>query len=111
VRTCAACGVPLPLDSTSRRRFCSEVCRSAAWRRRRAAAHELEPAAAIAQVMPAPVTFADPDEQVAAALLEAWRIVGALSRLGREARPTLAWRCEKVAGALRAALVEHFGEL
>lgn len=116
LRFCAACGAALSSSATRRRVYCSERCRVAAYRRRRMAAQlqaELEaPAAAwIPQAPVEPMRFAHPDEQVATALLEAHRVAGALLRLGREARPVVAWRCEKIGAALRAALLEHFGEL
>lgn len=54
---------------------------------------------------------AHPDDQVARALLEARGLAAALLRLGREARPQLAWRCEGVGSALQAALIRYFKEI
>jgi hypothetical protein len=58
--------------------------------------------------LPAP---ADPDKQVAVAFLEARNLAGAFLRLGREARPQLAWRCEGVGAALAGALHRYFEEI
>jgi len=53
---------------------------------------------------------ADTDEQIAAAILEAQTLVAVFSRLGREARPTLRWRCACVSQAIHDALVHYFEE-
>jgi hypothetical protein len=37
-------------------------------------------------------------------------MAGVLLRLGRDARPEFAWRCEKVGKALAAALDENFAD-
>ena len=54
---------------------------------------------------------AHPDDQVAVAVLEARALAGALLRLGREARPQLAWRCEGLGTGLLQALHRYFKEL
>lgn len=98
----------------------------AAYRRRIAAARaelelaedaepiELDPAApawAIVAAEPSPARRSvHPDEQTARAVLEAWRVAAAFARLGREARPSLAWRCEKLSETIRKALAELFPE-
>ncbi len=81
--TCLQRKGPLPQGSTGRRRYCSDACRVAAMRAR----------------------------QVAVAFVEARGIATAFLRLGREARPELAWRCEGVGKALAEALHRYFGEL
>jgi hypothetical protein len=53
---------------------------------------------------------AHPDDQVARAIFEARGIGAAFFRLGREARPALAWRCEEVGKAVTAALHAYFEE-
>jgi len=59
-------------------------------------------------VLPPP---AHPNEQVAQAVLTARAVAGAFLRLGREARPQLAWRCESVGAAIDKALHRYFKEL
>jgi hypothetical protein len=95
------------------RLYCSGRCRQAACRRARAAtalarAEALEPLGDEHGVLPA---SAHPDEQVAQAVLEARGLAAALRRLGREARPQLAWRCEGVGSALDQALARYFQEV
>ena len=92
------------------RRFCSPACRQAAYRRR---GDEIvweplddagaEPAAITAQPLPT-----RPDDAVAGAVLEARTIAGTFTRLGRHARPQLAWRCAKAGEAIRTALDDYF---
>lgn len=53
---------------------------------------------------------ADTDEQIAAAILEAQALAAVFSRLGREARPTLRWRCTDVGQAIHDTLVHYFEE-
>jgi hypothetical protein len=53
---------------------------------------------------------ADPDEQLAAAILEAQALAAIFSRLGREARPTLRWRCALVGQDIHDTLVHYFEE-
>ena len=48
---------------------------------------------------------------MAVAFLEARNLAGAFLRLGREARPQLAWRCESVGTAISQALHRHFEEI
>ncbi len=47
----------------------------------------------------------------AVAILEARNLSGAFLRLGREARPQLAWRCESVGTAVAEALHRYFEEI
>jgi len=54
---------------------------------------------------------AHPDQQVAVAVLEARNLAGAFLRLGREARPQLAWRCEETGAAIAEALHRYFEEI
>jgi hypothetical protein len=105
--TCCQCGGPLPKGSRRDRRYCSSRCRKAA-ERDRASVAELIPVGVERGHLP---PAAHPDEQVAVAILEARSVAGALLRLGREARPQLAWRCEGVGEAISEALRRHFPEL
>ncbi len=92
------------------RRYCSGRCREQARRRRLAVLRaDLVPRGDRARGVEPP--HAHPDQQVAVAVLEASRIAGAMLRLATEARPQLAWRCEKVGLGLRSLLSDHFGEL
>ena len=104
------CGGPLPQGSTRRRRYCSDACRVAAMRERQAslAYGPFRPLGAEPGVVPA---AAHPDDQVAVAVLEGRGVAGAFLRLGREARPQLAWRCEGVGAAISEALRRFFPEL
>lgn len=49
------------------------------------------------------------DEQVERAILEAQTLAFAFVRLGKEARPELAWRCEKVGRSIIDVLERMFG--
>ena len=53
---------------------------------------------------------ADTDAQMVAAILEAQALAAIFSRLGREARPTLRWRCSCVGQAIHDTLVRYFEE-
>ena len=109
-RSCIWCGAPLPAGSRRSRRYCSGACRVAALRQRRAAeaAAPLQPLGTERGHVP---SAAHPDDQVAAAVLEARGVANAFLRLGLEARPQLAWRCEGVGGAMAEALRRFFPEL
>lgn len=112
--SCLECGQRITQPATGRPRlYCSGRCRQAACRRARAGANlapaeALEPVGDERGVLPASV---HPDEQVARAVLEARGLAAALRRLGREARPQLAWRCEGVGAALDDALARYFKEI
>jgi len=110
VPLCAACSRPLTPAPTGRPRlYCSPRCRKAASRARARSWWPADPLAGPPLDAPALVApDAPPDEQVAAAVLETLALAGALHRLGREARPRLAWRCETLAAALDAALADTF---
>lgn len=95
------------------RRYCGATCRSAAYRQRQAVAAELVPADAsdLADLSLEACWTPEPpgdDEQVARAISDAKGPAGQFLRLGREARPQFAWRCENVGLALAAALDEYF---
>jgi hypothetical protein len=68
---------------------------------------DLEPFDGDHGVLPAP---APPDDQVARAIFEARGIAAAFIRLGREARPQLAWRCAQTGEAITQALHRYFRE-
>lgn len=95
------------------RLYCSGRCRQAAHRhaRRLLANSSVDRLTGLGEshgTLPPP---AHPDEQVARALLEARGIAAALLRLGREARPQLAWRCEGLGTAIEGALTRYFEEV
>lgn len=112
--SCLECGEPIAQPATGRPRlYCSGRCRQAAHRRKRlatelAAARHLRTVGVEHGSLP---PAADPDQQVAVAILEARNLSGAFLRLGREARPQLAWRCEGVGAALAEALHRYFEEI
>lgn len=120
VPLCAACNEPLTRAPTGRPRlYCSPRCRKAASRERARGYTWLPPAdppAGLDVDVPAPDALAAAlvapdaplDEQVAGAVLAALTLAGVLHRLGREARPRFAWRCETLAAALDAALADTF---
>ena len=113
---CTHCNTPLPPQARTgrRRRYCSPSCRSAA-HRARALSFEPIPQPAVAQP-PGEIELllagrgADTDAQMAAALLEAQALAAIFSRLGREARPTLRWRCALVGQDIHDTLVHYFEE-
>ena len=93
--------------------YCSKRCRQAAFRRSRSIAElvpvdHMETVGTAHGTLPAP---AHPDDQVARAIFEARGIGAAFFRLGREARPALAWRCEEVGKAIEEALHAYFEEI
>lgn len=110
---CRVCGgkLPPPAGRGPARRYCSARCRKAAargranaWRGTPIGTTDVMREAVLVAAAPA----ADTDEQVAAAVLECHALVGSLRRLGREARPRLACRCEQGGDALEGALAKHF---
>ena len=110
---CVACNAPLTPAPTGRPRlYCSPRCRKAA-SRARGRTWEPAPGAPVdadpltAAFLTGRATAAPTDEQLAVVLLELHATAGSLHRLGREARPRLAWRCEKIAGILDAALATY----
>lgn len=99
-------------------RYCTDnkaACRVAAHRARRSAA-AVRAELAAEGAPPEPAVHAHPaprspvDEQVARAYLEAKSLAGVFARLGTDARPTLAWRCTRVAQALGAVIDETLGK-
>ena len=101
------CRRELPSGSRASRRYCSDRCRMAAMRRRRALPALVPVGSERGEMPPA----AHPDDQVAVALAETINLSGAFLRLAREARPQLAWRCEGVGTALAKALQRYFEEV
>ncbi|MGO8683318.1 MAG: hypothetical protein ACLQUT_01855 [Thermoleophilia bacterium] len=128
---CRYCGQPIIQTGRGRPRiYCSDRCRLADHRERRAAVEarlsfeRWEPSEddiweagdddlasqvlkANHDVDPAGPVAAD-DEQVVVAILEARSIAGAFHRLGSQARPALAGRCAMVAKAMLDALDKWF---
>lgn len=120
------------------RRFCGDRCRKAAQRRRIVAtwrAEQLCRAAGLEAADPSelllseynPAAYAEyqraatpleaflvgdaaatPDDRLLAAVQELPLLAGVFRRLGVDARPAFAWRCEKVADALDKALQAYF---
>ena len=113
IAICAECRQPLPpAEATGRpRRYCSDTCRKRAHRARQRSADVLEAYAAPGWPVP-PAELAPPagstDDQAARAILELTWIGGAFARLALEARPEIAWRCEKMAALIRAGLDDLF---
>jgi len=92
-------------------RFCSATCRKADERRRR----RTELAAAWGSGVTGESgeaglvdVDADPDVQVVAAVHETIMLRNTYVRLGRDARPELAVRCESMAQAIGDGLLENF---
>lgn len=110
---CIGCGAPVTQPTTGRPRlYCSKRCRQTAFRRSRnttkmVPVDRLERVGTSHGTLPAP---AHPDDQVAVAIFEARGIAAAFLRLGREARPALRGRCEKVGVAITEALHLYFEE-
>jgi hypothetical protein len=112
--SCLECGALIAQAGTGRPRlYCSGRCRKAASRRRQltvelvAVGHQ-QTVGAEQVGWPA---AAEPDQQVAVAILETRNLAGAFLRLGRDARPQLAWRCESIGLALNEALHRYFEEI
>ena len=113
---CTHCNKPLPAQPRTgrKRRYCSPSCRSAA-HRARAGSFEPMPQPDVVEASGETTLLfagrdADTDAQIAAAILEAQALAAVFSRLGREARPTLRWRCAAVGQAVHDALVHYFEE-
>jgi hypothetical protein len=60
---------------------------------------------------PPPPRMPSTDEQVARAILEARGIAAAFLRLGHDARPAFAWRCELIGLGLLDLVEKHFGRI
>jgi len=106
IPVCAYCGEPITQPRTGRPRiYCSPRCRVAAFRFRRA----FEPfeIAQAEESIPRPPAAAL-DEQIARTVLEATAVAGVFLRLGHEARPVLAWRCERAGTEIAATISRHF---
>ena len=70
---------------------------------------QIEPLAEVADLKLPPLpSLGSADERLAGLLLDLKGSAGALARLATVARPEFAWRCEKAAAAIRAALAENF---
>jgi hypothetical protein len=112
--SCLECNEPIAQPATGRPRlYCSGRCRQAAQRRKHltaglVATRHLQTVGVEHGSLP---PAADPDQQVAVAILEARNLSGAFIRLGREARPQLAWRCEGAGVAITEALHRYFEEI
>lgn len=114
VDKCEWCSKHFERAATGRkRRFCSTACRVAHHRSKQVV--EWEPVEETALPDPTePVAAAlsgkqaTTDEQVCAAILTVSTCEITLTRLGREARPELGWRCALLAEAIATARREYF---
>jgi hypothetical protein len=105
---CGYCNAEIEQPKTGRpRRYCNRSHQQAAYRQR-AIAREVETPCPPELAAHVPAESHSSDEYVAATLLEARRIAGALHRLGTEARPALAWRCATAAEGITATLNRSF---
>lgn len=104
---CPVCGQRLPpAPRRGRPRvYCSDRCRKKDERRR--SGSYIAVSSALKKEPRAPSTPTT-DEQVARALLEARGLAGAFLRLGHEARPAFAWRCELIGLGLHELIDKHF---
>ncbi len=108
------CGRQLPPRAARgpARRYCSDRCRTAASRARRASwpTGSAAPAAPAEPVVEAFLVgkSAPTDEQVLGAVHEALLLAAAFRRLSHEARPQFAWRCADVADVLDDVLSRRF---
>ena len=93
-----------------RRRFCSAACRKAAYNARHNTI-EWAPATPAGLAAESDPPDPRPDEAVAGAVVEARTLAGAFAHLARNARPQLAWRCEKTSTAINAALDDYFSRV
>ena len=115
---CLNCGGHLEQKASGRpRKFCSDRCR-VAHKRREARAQQMAAetvgydmqsagrvTASATELVGLP---ADPDEAVVSAVKQAHAAAHAMGIAGRVARPQLAWRCERAADAIAAAIKRYF---
>lgn len=125
-QTCPTCREPLPpRASTGRRRiYCSDRCRDDAYRERLAQATVWESideqqapvdeetlkkitAEAISEAL-ANKPEATPEERLAMAILESRNLAWHYNRLGRELRPDLSWRADRMSDSILTALRRLF---
>lgn len=118
ITPCQYCGVDLPPPAATgrRRRYCSDSCRLAASRAKRAvfsADSAPPPESPDATVVEAFLVgrSAEPDDQVLSAVHETLLLVVSYRRLGVEARRQFAWRCAGMADAIEAALQRYFRDV
>ncbi len=112
VPTCQACGAGLPVYPGKGRPklFCSDTCRKRYSRTRQAKRFYSPPPPRLEGDPREGFESIRPDERTAMALADALSLAGELHRLGCDARPQLAWRCESVAQALDKALESYFSK-
>ena len=121
VPTCTYCSGELPVAQVRGRRrlYCSDMCRKAAHRRREEDKHYIP-----ARAMGKPPIVSDeamkeltemlgfdhrpPDDQALESIVIAYALAGLWLRLAVEARPQLAYRCEKLGTMLRDKLDQLF---
>ena len=95
---CTVCGSPLRPDRRRPTIYCSPACRQRAYRARKALYYD---------GIDAPVSTEHPDEQVVSAVSLVFCQASEFRRLGRDASPRLAYRCNQVSKGLLALLEEH----
>lgn len=93
---------PIPIYAT-------KACRQRALRQRQLAM-ELTPLPDVIKNAPVATSTAGTDHQVQRAILELRSIGFAMQRLGRVARPELAYRCQRVGDQVIQSLRDNFGE-
>jgi hypothetical protein len=106
------CNNEVPQSGRGRpRRFCSDACKTADYKRRRRSG-ELAPwASALTGSTGEAVlvdTKADSDIQVVAAVHETIMLRNTFERLGRDARVELGVRCQSMSDAISEALLTNF---
>lgn len=78
--------------------------------RNRRLSDELTPLPDIIRDAPVIVVTGNIEDQVHRAVIEARALGFAFSRLGRQARPELAWRCARLGELLIQGIEDNFGE-
>lgn len=110
--TCAVCGEHLVAQARGRVRiYCSDACRMRLQRRRGSGLPDDRFVPVESPNASVSVPRSSSDAQVERAILEARAVMFALLRLGVEARPELAWRCQRLGEALKEALDDTFGRI
>lgn len=99
---CTVCGSPLRPGRRRPTIYCSPACRQRAYRARQASYYN---------GIDAPVSTEHPDEQVVSAVSLVFCQASEFRRLGRDASPRLAYRCNQVSKGLLALLETHFPEV
>ncbi len=117
---CVKCSRPLPAPvrrGGRPRLYCSESCRKAAYRQRKAAVgYRVPQETRVEQLLDARLATldldaelpSDPDEAVFQLILEGRALVRRLAHCADRARPQFAWRLEKASGEIAAVMRKYF---